>query len=274
MRNIIPIETNGNGDFNVYSYKSDFITTSEKMNLEYFPIKYFRSLKSIQIYSSNPVIDDYCKMYEPFLYSDCFFIASRLISDFRNSTLELSENSPNMDIFFNQVAEGVQLSKLGYQYSKDIIIFYVKQIFIMLKNGRIVNTDCGKYSLMQDFTDSDLCFCLFESFWQITDWSCLFPSMPAAASKLQNNKLIIINMMLLCKKNIDVTEFSRKLLSEIGFKADDEMLFISFVDFSIFNWFALFGFIKYSSYCCDDAVVVRITPFGRSFLSNLLISEI
>jgi hypothetical protein len=160
----------------------------------------------------------------------------------------------------------------GTENDNEILQIYLKQIILILRSTNIFynkkDPAIHKFSL---FSTIDLYMQLLNSFWNKVEWKNLFPSMPKVADILQSNRKVLVQLMLEKKNKFRIDQICNTYCNFIGAAQQDNLFFISFMDFYFFTWLSHFGIINYLHGNDMDPVEIGITGYGRNILSYLAI---
>ncbi len=110
---------------------------------------------------------------------------------------------------------------------------------------------------------------LFLSFWNLVKWERLFPSMPEAAGMLQLNRGIAADIVMKSSGAFHLAETAGEIIEMTGMGRRDNLMLVSFIDFSLFTWLRHFGIMDYCAGSRTAAMRARLTDHGRAFLGSL-----
>jgi hypothetical protein len=158
----------------------------------------------------------------------------------------------------------------GAECDKDILQIYLKQITLILRNTNIFhdkkNPLIERHSL---FSSIELYMHLLNSFWNKVRWIELFPSMPKTADILQTNRKVLAKIMIDGNNKFRLDKVTNDYCNITGAGGQNNLLFISFMDFYFFSWLSHFGLVNYILGNETDPVKMEITMYGRKILGYL-----
>ncbi|MBN1499035.1 MAG: hypothetical protein JW982_02680 [Spirochaetes bacterium] len=205
-------------------------------------------------------------------YHSCF------ASDFSFFVLDLIENNyvaVNEDgcldnAFYDFVsAKGSLIAEIYGVNDPELVKIFTKQLILILKSMDHLDLSLGRAKVTSAFTGNDFTLSLFRTFWNNISWAELFPSLPELAVSLQKNRNVLSGMLLNSQYPVHLEQIGFDFLIKSNVRLRNEMLLISFLDFSVFSWLNLFGFIKYLDQNCDRCVMIDMTDYGRETFSAL-----
>lgn len=224
-------------------------------------------IQKVYVSDPQPVITDVFKNNVSCFVCD---FSMFMVDIFENNYVSLDNEGFISDEFFTFIAsKGKAISKLYNIEDTEIIEIIAKQIVILLKNLKLVKYEDGRAKFCREFQEYNIYNNLFTAFWNNVSWSALFPSLPEAGEFLQNNR-DLLKLILLEMKEAELLEnIALRFLDQSGMNLRNEMLLVSYLDFSVFTWLNLFGIIKYVDYPGSDCVMIEMTETGRNILSAL-----
>lgn len=147
---------------------------------------------------------------------------------------------------------------------RELLVIHAKQIMIMLRNLGIIVNNKGRAAVAVDGVGYNA---LFNSFWNKSSWSCLFPSLEPVANAMQDDRFLLAELLLSREERFLVDEVAAEYF--MGASSVKEMLlYVSFFDYSFFTWMRNFGIVSLCE-SRDGRVHAELTSWGRSFLSSL-----
>ena len=152
----------------------------------------------------------------------------------------------------------------------ELLKLHLKQMTLIINNNSSLNNS-ENHNLQNHIFSNNirLYIKILWTFWNRTDWSLLFPSMPEAALNLMKNRNLLIDLLLNNNDKFRIDQFANSFIKKSTYGKDNNLLFISFLDFTIFSWFEHFGIINYLKGKDIDPVFVKLTKHGRKMLGYL-----
>ncbi|MBN2400832.1 MAG: hypothetical protein JXN64_00385 [Spirochaetes bacterium] len=151
----------------------------------------------------------------------------------------------------------------------ELLLIYLKQ-FILIKNNIPIFHNADKPVQIQNSSYYIQFYIkLLNTFWNKTDWSLLFPSMPETAKKFNANKKLLIDLLLVKKDKFRIDSFANAFFRASNIGRVKDLLLTSFLDFSILTWLCHFGIINYISGSDRDPVFIEVTRHGKRMLEYL-----
>jgi hypothetical protein len=197
------------------------------------------------------------------LNSSVIFTLVKAITD--NTTGSCYIPSIYSDNFYYSCIENNFLNyKLQFVADNELLLVYLKQTNNILRNADIISeplTDINKFSM-------GFYLKLFTSFWNSTDWTELFPSMPDLAYLLFQKRHVIRELLINQKNKFRADCFSSAVFKSTGIK--NNLLNISFIDFSIYTWLSHFDIIRYIPGEEYSPVMLELTNHGRIIMKYLM----
>ena len=193
-------------------------------------------------------------------------LAKSILQNYLKCNQNTKSNNKIKDNFYNDCIKSL------FSVSNDCELFqlYLKQMTLIFKSGYIFE-NFSNYNLTNIKSSNNILLYMniLESFWKRTDWSRMFPSMPEAALNIRKNKHLLINLMLKKSDKFRIDHFANSFIRRSKYGKENDMLLISFLDFTIFSWFEHFGIINYIKGKDSDPVFVILTKHGRKMLEYL-----
>ncbi len=205
-------------------------------------------------------------------YHSCFAsdFTMFILDLFENNYVAIDENGCIDSEFYDFVcAKGQVIAEIYNITDSEMVKIFTKQLVIILKSLKYVDLSFGRVKVAGNFSNDGLNLSLFKAFWNNISWSELFPSLPELAENLQSKRTILAGMLVDSKYPVHLEVIGFDFLIKSKIRLRNEMLLISFLDFSIFSWLNLFGFIKYLDQNCGRCVMIDLTEYGREVLSAL-----
>lgn len=152
----------------------------------------------------------------------------------------------------------------------ELALINLKQAALILKNSSIVKDGAGLDGMrIAAANPIDLYRSLFYSFWNRIKWERLFPSMPDAAGILQLNRSIAADIVLRNVKPFSLYEAAGEIIEMTGMGRRNNLILVSFIDFSLFTWLRHFGIVEYCAGARTAAVRAKLSEHGRTFLGTM-----
>jgi len=238
----------------------------KEASFSYLPAEYTRDLmengslpplanRSADFHETADVIDRETCLAE--------VMSNVLISAVRNGA-ECGSDLSFADSFYNSCVDaycgGAHLSADEH----ELLVIHAKQIMIMLRHLGVIVYDNGKVGAAVE----NICYnALFNSFWNKSQWSSLFPSLEPVAEAMQDDRFLLAELLLSRGERFLVDEIASEYF--MGASSVKEMLlYVSFFDYSFFTWMRNFGIVSLCE-SRDGRVYAELTPWGRSFLSSI-----
>ncbi|MDA3899764.1 MAG: hypothetical protein PF637_04515 [Spirochaetes bacterium] len=185
---------------------------------------------------------------------------------------EIAEKNPSCSIdgvTDERFIDSCVMSHIDYFRKKhgietDFLRIYILQTLILLKNAGIIQNRNCSYNIAE-YTRTNLGVSLndrlFDTFWNKSSWALLFPSMPSIAAHMQTHRSHIQSLFNSKKRNfyVDSVAIDYMLSTELNYR--NELLFISFFDFSIIRWLSFFDCIRYTTDISSRISVTPVTTF-------------
>ncbi len=150
----------------------------------------------------------------------------------------------------------------------DLLIIYLKQLVIILKNSQLIRNSHGLAKVMEPIPSySQLFFELFSTFWDKVRWENIFMSMPEFAVELKRNRNILIDLIMLQNKKFRIDVIANEFLQITELWEGNDLYLTSFLDFYFFTWLSHFGIVNYQNGHENEPVMIELTEFGRKFLN-------
>lgn len=154
--------------------------------------------------------------------------------------------------------------------NEDLALIYSKQMMMLLKSDQII-VQCDNLLVVKKSPASHtLRHNLFFAFWGKIDWKDLFPSVPEYADLLFSHRLLLVEELLYLDQENSIDSVADEFLLESNACCKDELLFVSYLDFTVLTWLAHFGFINYRKGSSYDRVMINLTDAGRNAFRNLV----
>jgi hypothetical protein len=239
-------------------------------SFSYLPYKYVKQL--IQG-GALPIVNDIPRMIEEFKkpesghsLSFAELMAHMIMSAISSEVIQCENKIQLSDDFYNECVLSFEHTTGIVSEDRELGIIHAKQLMMMLKKLGIVKIRNGKASV--SFKQNHLYDKLFSSFWNMTKWSELFPSMPSTAALMQDDRYLLAELLLSRKGSFCVDDIAADYFSNAGLFFKEKMLYISFFDFSFFTWMRNFGIVRFSD-SQDGRVRAELTEWGRWYLSSI-----
>ncbi len=182
----------------------------------------------------------------------------------------MEDGSTDPDFYTNFYQDHKNLFLSRDIVNRDLALIYSKQIMILLKKEKLVLQSDGKLDVNGAIITHTLRHNLFFAFWNKCDWKELFPSVPEYADVLFRHRLLLVEEILCSDKPVSIDQLTDEFLLESGARCDDELLFVSYLDFTVLTWLSHFGFITFSKGSSYDKVMLALTDAGRNAFRLLL----
>lgn len=205
-------------------------------------------------------------------YKSCFACdyAMFIIDLIENNYVSLNEDGYICSEFYSfLVKSGKAICSIYGIDDLEMAEIFSKQIIILLKKMGVVVYEDRRAKIKTTPLNMDMYESFFSTFWNSVSWSDIFPSVPEAGLKFQMNRDKIIKILLSLKGKESLENVALEFILQSGMSLRNEVLLISYLDFSIFNWLNYFGIIKYVDCSASDSVMIELTDTGRHYLSNL-----
>jgi hypothetical protein len=239
-------------------------------SFSYLPYDYVKQL--IQG-GALPIVNDMPRMSEKIQkpgnghsLSYAEIMAHMIMSAISSEVVHCENKIQLSDDFYNNCVHSYDRMTGTVSEDRELGIIHAKQVMMMLKRLGIVKIRSGKATV--SFKQNHLYDRLFSSFWNLSKWSELFPSMPATAASMQDDRYLLAELLLSRKGCFCVDDIAADYFSNAGFSSKERMLYISFFDFSFFTWMRNFGIVRFSD-LNDERVWAELTEWGRWYLSSL-----
>jgi hypothetical protein len=239
-------------------------------SFSYLPIEYSRLLTSpkegFAVATDSAIASEKAGKTTVPARAVCFaeIMSEILISLVNSSEYKRKRDHSYPDSFYAKSIELFEKKSENIVEDYDLCIIHAKQLMITLRSCKLVpSTDSSIMS-----SSESLYKIIFDSFWNHTSWGSLFPSMPDTAVAMQDDRYLLIELLISRKGTFFVDDIARDYFSGLEYPVKQMLLYISFLDFSFFTWMKNFGIITYSN-SKDGRVKAKLTAWGRHFLDSI-----
>jgi hypothetical protein len=178
--------------------------------------------------------------------------------------VECGRNLSFSDAFYGSCVETYLCGANLSDDERELLVIHAKQIMIMLRRLGVIVYKDGKAEVSVDNVSYSA---LFNSFWNKSRWSGLFPSLEPVAEAMQDDRFLLAELLLSRDGRFLVDEVASEYF--MGASSVKEMLlYVSFFDYSFFTWMRNFGIVSMCE-SRDGRVYAELTPWGREFLSSI-----
>jgi hypothetical protein len=239
-------------------------------SFSYLPYDYVKQLiqgGALPIVNDNPrMSEEIQKPDEGHSLSYAELMAHMIMSAISAETVRCENKIQLSDDFYNNCVLSFERTTGIISEDRELSIIHAKQLMMMLKKLGIVKIRSAKATV--SFKQNHLYDRLFSSFWNLSKWSELFPSMPATAASMQDDRYLLAELLLSRKGCFCVDDIAADYFSNAGFSFKERMLYISFFDFSFFTWMRNFGIVRFCD-SQDGRVRAELTEWGRWYLASI-----
>ncbi len=202
---------------------------------------------------------------------DCFALrlARFLIGLISKNTFTFNKSGYFEDEFYKISINIISAENFYYDYEEEeILIIHLKQLIHLLKkSGILINENGNAVIAAENYSDAALFSELFNTFWNKTKWEDLFPSDPDAARELRRDRNLIKDCILKNSEKFRIDIVVNQFFELTGFAAENDIFFISFIDFYLFSWLKNFGILNYLKKSRNQPVYIELTNNGRKILT-------
>jgi hypothetical protein len=199
-------------------------------------------------------------------------LAQKLIQEINSNTVTYNSSEETDPRFFEGfVKKHSPFFSVRFSIDSDLLAVLSRQIMILLKKGQIITLNNGSYQV--DFVKlesiQDINLFLFKVFWNTICWLDFFPSMPQVADFLQNTRHHIARVFHSKEGRFYLDSVAVDYLVSSNYRYRNELVFVSFFDFSVTSWLSYFGICKFHNRETMERVALSLSPFGYKTLSSL-----
>lgn len=148
--------------------------------------------------------------------------------------------------------------------SESLIIFLKQLVMVMREAGMITRTN-GYVRAACTAEEADLPLRVFMAFWNYSDWSDLFPSMPDLARELQENRYMMLELIMGYAASFTIETLASDFAISTGARRTSLLILSSFIDYSFCGMLARFALARYAD--TSESVMLSLTDEGRGCLS-------
>lgn len=262
-RTAFAINTEESTLFNLSYLKTKYKTIYDSdEKYESFP---FSCIKKVYVSPVKKSQDNSFEKYHPCFISDFSMFIKDVIE---NNYVSVVEESIDVRFFQFISKHGSLISRIYGLDDDEIVEIYAKQIIILMKKLNAIYLQSGRVKINENFDWSDYDQKIIKAFWEYPDWSELFPSLPDVAKKVSTNIDQLKEIMLGHEYPQYIDKLSIEFFNKTSIYMRNEMLLISFLDFSVFSWLSLLGIINYIKVPGNNYVMIELTSYGRKVLSE------
>lgn len=241
---------------------NDYAATPVVACFSYIPLQYSANLfnpSSVGIHRNEKRIP----MKIPSADCAAEVIAQILVARAQNEFNSIDFKTEYSSDFYQNCIPAISCSGC-VENDHDIITIRAKQIMMFVKKANIQD-----YINNSRFTNrKKIYYAMFSAFWDLVPWEELFPSLPAAASLMQDDRYLLAELLLSREGVFCVDECAEDYFDMHNRTKREQLLYVSFFDFTFVSILRLFGIVE-DVESPDGRVRVSVTPWGRAFLSSL-----
>ena len=192
-------------------------------------------------------------------------LSSAVISVLRTNAFNCDADGFFPDDFYNECVQKI-MSASTCDIDADLQMIYAKQMMMLFKQSGVVIADNGVARIHEESLSYES---LFRAFWNKVSWCDYFPSMPDTARQMNDERFLLVELLLGQHDVFCVDDMAREYFSGSHILKADMLLYVSFFDFSFFSWIRHFGLVEYVD-DSDGRVKAAVTAWGRHFLSVMI----
>ncbi|HEY1405368.1 MAG TPA: hypothetical protein VF857_02040 [Spirochaetota bacterium] len=252
--------------FSIFGKKLIMTSESTPANISYLPFSHTRELYfSRETLSSAKHFESVREVASPERGKTFVeLLSSVIIKTVCSGTYNCDQEGYFCDRFYDACVKEIVASDIA-DADVELQVIYAKQMMMLLKKCGIVSTDGKKYRVNDHLLSYEK---LFNAFWNSVSWNDFFPSMPETAIQMWDERSLLLELLNSQQDVFCVDDLASDYFSDYRKSFKDQLLYISFFDFSFFAWMRNFGIVEYVEEN-DGRVKARVTSWGKYFISRI-----